>query len=112
MKKASPYFILAFTMLSFTTGITQAQTGKSAQTTLQAPATAITVDGNLKDWGDSLRYYNDEKKFYYTLANDKTTLYAAIRIPERMDQMKTLHAGITLGIDTHGKKKESFSLTF
>jgi hypothetical protein len=112
MKKASSYFILASSMLSFTAGITKAQTGKSAQTTLQAPPNTITVDGNLKDWGDSLRYYNDEKKFYYTLANDKTTLYAAIRIPERMDQMKTLHVGITLGIDIHGKKKETFAITF
>ncbi|MEN0056682.1 MAG: hypothetical protein AAGC65_23590 [Mucilaginibacter sp.] len=112
MKKASPYFILALATLSFTTNSSQAQTGKPAQSTLQAPTTTITVDGSLKDWGDSLRYYNDEKKFYYTLANDKTNLYAAIRIPERMDQMKTLHAGITLGIDPHGKKKETFSITF
>jgi len=112
MKKASPYFILAFTTLSFTTSITQAQTTKPAQTILQAPPAAIKVDGNLKDWGDSLRYYNDEKKFYYTLANDKTTLYAAIRVPERLDQIKTLRAGITLGIDPRGKKKETFAITF
>jgi hypothetical protein len=112
MKKTPNRLILAFIIQLFVIGITNAQTTKPAQTTLQAPPTAITVDGDLKDWGDSLRYYNDEKKIYYTLANDKTTLYAAIRIDDRMDQMRTLNAGITLGIDTKGKKKESFSLTF
>ncbi|MGZ3999933.1 MAG: hypothetical protein ACXVIY_04865 [Mucilaginibacter sp.] len=35
---------------------------KPATNTLQAPPAGITVDGDLKDWGDSLRYYDAEKK--------------------------------------------------
>ncbi|WP_183564450.1 hypothetical protein [Mucilaginibacter sp. SP1R1] len=112
MKNPSPHFILAFAVQLFIAGQASAQAAKTGQTTLQAPATTINIDGDLKDWGDSLRYYNDEKKFHYTLANDKTNLYAAIRITDRMDQIRTLNAGITLSIDTKGKKKESFSLTF
>ena len=112
MKKISPYIVLAFTAPLFVINAANAQTKRSSQTTLQNPPTAINVDGSLKDWGDSLRYYNDEKKIHYTLANDKTTLYAAIRIDERMDQVRTLNAGITLSIDTKGKKKETFAITF
>ena len=112
MNKTIPHFILACTFQLLTAGITHGQTAKNAQSTLKAPAGPVTIDGDLKDWGDSLRYFNDEKKISYTLANDQTMLYAAIRISDRMDQIRTLNAGITLSIDTKGKKKESFSLTF
>jgi uncharacterized membrane protein YgcG len=96
----------------FTVIIARAQGPKNSQTTLQAPPGTIKVDGDPKEWGDSLRYYNQEKKFNYALANDKTTLYAAIRLTDKTDQLRALNAGVTLSIDTKGKKKESFSLTF
>lgn len=82
------------------------------KSTLQSPPANITVDGDLKEWGDSLRYYNEDQKLYYTLANDKENLYMAIRINDRSEQMRVLGAGLTLSIDTRGKKKETFSVTF
>lgn len=85
---------------------------KSAQSTLQPPPADVVIDGDLKEWGDSLRYYNEDQKLYYTLANDKENLYMAIRINDRSEQMRILGAGITLSIDTRGKKKETFSITF
>jgi len=112
MKKIVPHLILVCTLQLITIGVMHAQTAKNAQSTLKTPSAPVTIDGNLKDWGDSLRYFNDEKKINYTLANDQTMLYAAIRISDRMDQIRTLNAGITFSIDTKGKKKESFSLTF
>jgi len=89
-----------------------AQTVKNSQNTLQAPPENIKIDGDPKEWGDSLRYFNDERKLNYALANDKTTLYAAIKLTDKPDQLRALNAGITLSIDTKGKKKESYSLTF
>lgn len=112
MNKVLPCFILALAVQLSATSNINAQASKTGQPTLQAPPTGINIDGDLKDWGDSLRYYNEEKKINYTLANDNTTLYAAIRISDRVEQMQTLHAGITFSIDTHGKKKETFALTF
>ncbi len=84
---------------------------KQNQSLLPPPANLV-IDGNLTDWGDSLRYHNDEKNIKYTLANDKENLYAAIRISDRLEQARVLNAGITISIDTHGKKKETFSMTF
>jgi hypothetical protein len=84
---------------------------KQNQNLLPPPANLV-IDGNLTDWGDSLRYHNDEKNIKYTLANDKENLYAAIRINDRLEQARVLNAGITISIDTHGKKKETFSMTF
>lgn len=112
MKKIAPCIIVPLAALIFTVSTVKAQTAKNSQNTLQPPPNTINIDGDLKDWGDSLRYFNEEKKLNYALANDKTTLYAAIRITDKMDQMRTLNAGITLSIDPKGKKKESFSLTF
>ncbi len=109
MKKISTRIIIPLAVQLFAVSIAGAQASKNI---LQLPPPTIKVDGSMKDWGDSLRYFNDEKKLNYALANDKTTLYAAIRITDKMDQMRTLNAGITLSIDTKGKKKETYSLTF
>ena len=79
---------------------------------LQPPPANIIVDGNVKEWGDSLRYYNKEKKINFAIANTKDTLYMAIRVNDRTEQTRILRAGITFSIDTKGKKKETYSMTF
>jgi hypothetical protein len=109
MKKALPGFALALIVQLLVANQSSAQNNKN---NLQAPPANINIDGNIKEWGDSLRYYNDEKKLNYALANDKDYLYAAIRVTERFDQMKVLRAGITLTIDPKGKKKDAFMITF
>ncbi len=70
------------------------------------------VDGNLKDWGDSLGYYNEAKKIHYAFAGDKENLYFAIRIEDRKQQEQAMRNGITLAFNPEGKKKEMYSLTF
>lgn len=78
-----------------------------------APAPGkITIDGNINDWGDSLRYYNPEKKLNYTLANDQQNLYLAIRFNDRMEQERIMRAGLTWSVNPKGKKKDTYSLTF
>lgn len=109
MKKVYPALVLALAAQLLTAHHSSAQSTKNS---LQAPPANINVDGDLKEWGDSLRYYNEEKKLNYALANDKDYLYAAIRVSDRLDKMKVLRAGITLTIDPKGKKKDSFTLTF
>lgn len=97
------------------TGFTHAITGAHAQShnnNLHRPPTAIAIDGNLKDWGDSLYYYNEEKKLYYTLANDAQNIYVAIRLNDRSEQERVLMAGLTLGINSKGKKKDNYKVTF
>lgn len=80
--------------------------------TLLPPPAKISIDGDIKDWGDSLRYYNAEKHLNYAIANTKDSLYFAIRFTDRVDQVRVLHAGLTLSIDPKGKKKETYSITF
>jgi YD repeat-containing protein len=80
--------------------------------TLLVPPPKIAVDGDIKEWGDSLHYYNAEKHLNYDIANTKDTLYLAIRFNDRVDQMRVLRAGLTFTIDPKGKKKEAYSITF
>jgi hypothetical protein len=111
MNRFSPrWFAICAVQLAII-GLCHAQS-KTAPNKLQPPPANITVDGDLKDWGDSLRYYNQDKQLNYSLANDQDNIYMAIRINDRSQQIRVLRAGLTLSIDTRGKKKETFSITF
>ncbi|MES2265529.1 MAG: hypothetical protein V4520_02135 [Bacteroidota bacterium] len=106
MKRSSSLLLILATTLA--TAIAQP---KKIQK-LSPPPANLTIDGNLSDWGDSLRYHNNDKNLNYTLSNDRENLYAVIRITDRLEQARVLNAGITLSIDTKGKKKETFGMTF
>jgi uncharacterized membrane protein YgcG len=106
--KISTFVACAIILQFFTFKTSHAQTTQ----TLQSPPANIVVDGSIKEWGDSLRYYNTEKKINFAIANTKDTLYMAIRVNDRTEQTRILRAGITFSIDPKGKKKETFSLTF
>ena len=80
--------------------------------TLQPPPANLNIDGDLKEWGDSLRYYDAGQKINYTLASDKDNIYIAIRLKDRFDQIRLLNAGLTLGINTKGKKSDIYTITF
>jgi uncharacterized membrane protein YgcG len=112
MKVLPPYLTYSIISQLLAISICNAQSNKSTLSTLQAPPQNIAIDGDIKEWGDSLRYYNTEKHINYSIANDKENLYMAIRITDRLEQRKIFKAGITFAIDTKGKKKETFSITF
>ena len=106
-------FCSAFTIILFTSNnICVAQTGKQFITTLKPPPTHIVIDGYITEWGDSLRYYNAEKKINYSIANTSDTLYLAVRINDRPEQIRILRAGLTFSVDPKGKKKETYSIIF
>jgi YD repeat-containing protein len=112
MKVLPPYLTYSIISQLLAVSICNAQSNKAALNALQAPPQNIAIDGDIKEWGDSLRYYNTEKKINYSIANDKENLYMAIRITDRLEQRKIFKAGITFSIDPKGKKKETFSITF
>lgn len=76
-----------------------------------APANII-IDGNIKEWGDSLAYTDDKTKLNYTLANDKDNLYLVIRTNNLEQQSDVLGGGITFSVDVKGRNKASYALTF
>jgi len=112
MKKVYTYLLCAVSIPLISAGICSAQSTASTALALNAPKGAITVDGSSQDWGDSLSYYNPEKKIHYTLANDKTNLYLVVKTKDPVQQNDILTSGITFSVDTKGRKKSAFSTTF
>jgi len=108
MKAFVPYLAFSAIIQLSAVRLSKAQTPQS----LTSPPQHISVDGSAKEWGDSLRYYNAEKHINYSFANTKDTLYMAVRAIDRSEQVRILKAGITFSINTKGKKKESYSITF
>lgn len=73
---------------------------------------ALQIDGDLSDWGDSLRFIYDKQLLQYEIANDDHNLYVAMRVVDGAQQMQALHQGFNFTINKDGKKKEGAFITF
>jgi len=107
MKKQYPYVIAVVAMQLLLINVSNAQT-----LNLKPAPAHVTIDGNTAEWGDSLSYYNSQTQLNYTLANDKDNLYLVLKTQDLKQQANILSWGVTLGIDTKGHKKPSYSVTF
>jgi len=103
---------IAIVAVSITCLLTAAFTKAQNPSPVKVPPKQITIDGDIKDWGDSLLCYNAENNVHYGFAADKDNLFFAVRIDDRLEAMRILKAGITLGFDPKGKKKSVYSITF
>jgi uncharacterized membrane protein YgcG len=99
--------VVAFILLAIMD--TRAQGNKPAMQ--KAPA-SVNVDGHIKEWGDSLAFYNDKTRLNYTIANNDTDLYVVIFSSDRQTIHKILAGGITVAINPDGKKNKKYSLTY
>lgn len=73
---------------------------------------AVQIDGNLSEWGDSLRYFFEKQDLRYEIANDKEHLYIAMQVKDGAWQMQALHQGFNFVINKEGKKRDGASITF
>src|ERR1700744_4123437 len=97
--KRSPAFILLIIVLTLaSTQILRAQ-APEASYNLKPPPLHITVDGDLKEWNDSLTFYSPDERLNYMLTNTKDTLYLAIKVYDRQEIERILGAGLTFSID-------------
>lgn len=72
----------------------------------------VTVDGKLDDWKLPLKYYDSESHLQYDIKNNDSILFVSVRIVEPRFQMKVAIAGMTLYVDTTGKKKQTMSFNY
>ena len=87
---------------------------QNIQTATGFKAPVVKVDGNLKEWDDSFQAYNKQTRLYYTISNDDQMLYLAVKSTDMQNSNKIAAGGITLTLNTEGKKKDkdAFVLTF
>jgi len=89
----------------------QAQKLKDIQEgSITAPAN-IKVDGRNTEWNDTFQAENKRTSIFYTMSNDDKNLYLVIKSTDVANNSKILAGGITLAINTEGKKKEKESIT-
>ncbi|WP_158795982.1 hypothetical protein [Pedobacter sp. L105] len=72
----------------------------------------VVVDGNSSEWHEPLNNYNTPTKLAFALANDQNNLYLIIESLDEITTGKLLRAGLTLNINTAGKKKDGIKLKF
>ena len=70
------------------------------------------ADGISGEWNEPLNQYNDATKLAFALANDDKNLYIIIESLDPQTTFSVLRGGITLNINTAGKKKDGMKLTF
>jgi len=77
-------------------------------------APAVKVDGTLKEWDDTFQAYNKTTKIFYTVCNDDKYLYFVVKSIDPTNTNKITAGGITLVINTDGKKKDkdAYSITY
>lgn len=72
----------------------------------------IVIDGNSAEWHEPLNNYNTGTKLAFALANDRDNLYLIIESLDEMTTRKVISGGLTLTINTAGKKKDGFKINF
>lgn len=75
-------------------------------------ANSISIDGDLNDWAHPPNFYDRNSGIGYGISNDSTSLFLCFRIVDEKTQMKILGAGMTVSLDTNGKKKQHVFINY
>lgn len=75
-------------------------------------AATLKIDGNLNDWGDSLKLYHENTRFSFNISNNKDYLYMAIKSRDKNNLSRILARGISFSVNTEGKKKPGQTIVF
>jgi hypothetical protein len=76
------------------------------------PSAPVVADGIATEWEIPLRYYSKGGKVGCAVSNDNTNLYICIRSSDQETRMKMIRSGMTVSIDTSGKKINLFSINY
>jgi len=73
---------------------------------------AIVIDGDSKDWPSPYPNYDSKAMVAYATSNDKENLYITMETGDQLTQLKILKQGMTVSIDTNGKKDPEFNINY
>lgn len=100
----------AAVMFIFLTVTVSAQ--KKSDIATQNQWVTATIDAKHTEWGDSLKNFDADTKFYYSIGNDDKNLYLAIAVSDKQRIQNIIAGGVTFFINSEGKKKEGQSVIF
>ena len=65
-----------------------------------------------KETSEPLSFYDAKSKLQYQVTNDYKNLYICLKATDQQSQMKIIRAGMTVGLDTLGKKSPQVEVLF
>lgn len=74
--------------------------------------TAVTVDGDLREWSVPLRFESTGGQVQYNITNDNENIYISLETPDEATAIKILRAGINIYFDPAGGSSKKTSLAF
>lgn len=75
-------------------------------------AQPVIIDGDSKDWPSPYPNYDAKGKIAYATSNDGQYLYITMETGDELTQLKILKEGMTVSIDTTGKKDARFNISY
>jgi len=102
--------IVFASLLSLSCGSSKHSKSKLMPGTWQS--TPIVIDGDSKDWPSPYPNYDAKALVAYATSNDKENLYITMETGDEKTQLKILKQGMTVSIDTGGKKNADFHIGF
>ncbi len=109
-KNFSKFLAFVILLLSFVSLPSRAQKKKVKIAKWQTEP--IKIDGEIEQEIDPFNLYNKETKLAYSIANDASHIYLSFKVIDEFTQIKILRAGLTVMIDTLGKRKHSISISY
>ncbi len=75
-------------------------------------ATPVAIDGDSKDWPSPYPNYDAKAMVAYATSNDRENLYITMQTGDELTQLKILKQGMTVWIDTGGKKDGQLKINY
>jgi hypothetical protein len=73
---------------------------------------AVTVDGDLKEWNEPLRFGSTGGQVQYNITNDNENIYISLETPDEATATKILRAGINIYFDPAAGSSKNTCLAF
>ena len=108
---------LSIVVLSTCVAIAGCHSSKKASKTAEKlpgnwPVQPVVIDGDNKDWPSPYPNYDAKGMVAYATSNDRHYVYITVETGDEITQMKILKAGMTVSVDTSGKKDPQFNINY
>ncbi len=74
--------------------------------------TAVTVDGDLKEWNEPLRFASSNGLVQYNVTNDNDNIYVSLETHDDATAIKILQAGVNIYFDPAAGQSKNICLAF
>ena len=111
-KSTAAFVLLSAWALSISCGSAKHAKGSKNLMPGTWQSTPIAIDGDSKDWPSPYPNYDAKSMVGYATSNDRQNLYITMQTGDLLTQMKILKQGMTVTIDTNGKKDGQFNINY